>query len=697
MQVQHDIIHYWTFFTLRKIAGDSKEGRKRKRKIPAMNILTSLKDNLAQRFRSKTRKNDEDDDEEEERRDRRRRNQNKIDMSPSLYQCGLCGSNKKFKECDVRILDNTQQKILKCRKKVDSLFLCKDHFQSDITNWLVSQTQCCNIFERHTKACKTNLVVVSLELAETCQDFTNDYLIPGQKLCYPCKRRLSESIEEERLRREQRRKEESEAHAEKKSETAAEIAAAKQTDTSWVPEEDEEDHAKSKLDKIYEILNLPKVNVEEAKDSGLSFKDKLNQLKGAVSSDDHQSQENEIYKNIKQKWSTYDKRQRATVLEVLPSSLKTSEIVELTGASKRLVNEVKKDKVQFERKQRSDKFGPDLQKMVSDFMLDEKNSRIGAGMQECVSVRNEDGDRVPLQKHYLSTTLETAYLNFKAEFPHIKIGLSKFKQFRPKNVIKYSDQEGGAQKCCCQMHENGSLLLDSTFIGELKEFKEVLNLNPDDKVTLNAVLKAFVCADTDDNESCWMNSCGDCLDRKESLRQAMIKMFQDLDTQTINYIQWDKEEGGNAVLKIASTVSQEEFCGDFVNKMYKLKKHDKITIHQRNKAFNLRKDLPLNHTMVTMDFAEAYTLSYQNATQNNFFHGKSIHILTSVIYMNRTGSVENQSFVVLTDECSQNSHTAEAVYCGYKKLNSWLDIHFPDRVHTYLQTDGCAKGRVQKE
>ena len=154
---------------------------------------------------------------------------------------------------------------------------------------------------------------------------------------------------------------------------------------------DEEDHDKSKFDKIYEILNPPKVNVEEAKDSRLSFKDKLNQLKGAVSSDDHQSQENEIYKNIKQKWSTYDKRQRATVLEVLPSSLKTSEIVELTGASKRLVNEVKKDKVQFERKQRSDKFGPDLQKMVSDFMLDEKNSRIGAGMQECVSVRNEDG------------------------------------------------------------------------------------------------------------------------------------------------------------------------------------------------------------------------------------------------------------------------------------------------------------------
>ena len=117
------------------------------------------------------------------------------------------------------------------------------------------------------------------------------------------------------------------------------------------------------------------------------------------------------------------------------------------------------------------------------------------------------------------------------------------------------------------------LLLDSTFIGELQELQDLLNLNPDDKVTLTAVLKAFICADSD-NESCWMNSCVDCLDRKESLRQTMIKMFQDLDTQTISYIQWDKEDGGNAVFKIASTVSQEELCEDFVNRIYKLKKHD---------------------------------------------------------------------------------------------------------------------------
>ena len=63
--------------------------------------------------------------------------------------------------------------------------------------------------------------------------------------------------------------------------------------------------------------------------------------------------------------------------------------------------------------------------------------------------------------------------------------------------------------------------------------------------------------------------------------------------------------------------------------------------------------------------------------------------MTSVIYMNRgSGSVENQSFIVLTD---WPKHSADSVYCGYKKLNGWLDEHFPDRQKTYLQTDGCAK------
>ena len=62
-----------------------------------MKILTSLKDNLTQRFILKTKKNDEEEEEEEEPRDGRRRIQNKIDMSPSLSQFCLGGSIKNSK------------------------------------------------------------------------------------------------------------------------------------------------------------------------------------------------------------------------------------------------------------------------------------------------------------------------------------------------------------------------------------------------------------------------------------------------------------------------------------------------------------------------------------------------------------------------------------------------------------------------
>ena len=58
---------------------------------------------------------------------------------------------------------------------------------------------------------------------------------------------LKDNLRDQRLRREQRRKDESGAHAEKKYETAAEIAAAKQTDTSWVLK---------KMKKIMTNLNL---------------------------------------------------------------------------------------------------------------------------------------------------------------------------------------------------------------------------------------------------------------------------------------------------------------------------------------------------------------------------------------------------------------------------------------------------------
>ena len=56
--------------------------------------------------------------------------------------------------------------------------------------------------------------------------------------------------------------------------------------------------------------------------------------------------------------------------------------------------------------------------------------------------------------------------------------------------------------------------------------------------------------------------------------------------------------------------------------------------------------------------------------------------------MNKSGNIEHESFVVLSD---YTKHSASSVYCGYQKLNGYLDEHFPDRKFTYVQSDGCAK------
>ena len=128
---------------------------------------------------------------------------------------------------------------------------------------------------------------------------------------------------------------------------------------------------------------------------------------------------------------------------------------------------------------------------------------------------------------------------------------------------------------------------------------QCFGLNPDDKVTLATVLQALLCGDRD-TDSCWMNTCGDCLDRKESLLQGMVKMFQDLGDNMISYIQWAKEEEGNAILKLSFTVPIKAFCTDFMDKMYGLKRHDQVSIKQRNTAYNLRKNLPEKHCMVCL-------------------------------------------------------------------------------------------------
>ena len=74
-----------------------------------------------------------------------------------------------------------------------------------------------------------------------------------------------------------------------------------------------------------------------------------------------------------------------------------------------------------------------------------------------MSVR-EESQRVHKQKRLLIQNLNEFYAIFKERYPKIKIVVSKFSEFRPKQCVTVGAQ-GTHSVCVCTIHQNVKLML----------------------------------------------------------------------------------------------------------------------------------------------------------------------------------------------------------------------------------------------
>ena len=72
--------------------------------------------------------------------------------------------------------------------------------------------------------------------------------------------------------------------------------------------------------------------------------------------------------------------------------------------------------------------------MVQNFYKRDDISRISPGKRDVVTVRDATG-KVKLQKRHMIMSIKETYALFKEERSHVKIGLSKFAELRPADVL----------------------------------------------------------------------------------------------------------------------------------------------------------------------------------------------------------------------------------------------------------------------
>ena len=141
---------------------------------------------------------------------------------------------------------------------------------------------------------------------------------------------------------------------------------------------------------------------------------------------------------IKEKLEIFSPRGQIKIVALTPESWSIKKAVQEFGVTKykvKCARELKKERgILAEPKQNVGKaLGGDVSEIVSNFYQQDEYSGCCPGMKNFVSV-TKDSVKTKHQKRLLLLNIKELFLEFKKEYPTVKIGFSKSCELRPKWV-----------------------------------------------------------------------------------------------------------------------------------------------------------------------------------------------------------------------------------------------------------------------
>ena len=253
------------------------------------------------------------------------------------------------------------------------------------------------------------------------------------------------------------------------------------------------------------------------------------------------------------------------------------------------------------------------------------------------------------QKRLLLLDINQLFLEFKKEYPTVKIGFSKFCELRPK-WVKTVNHSGMHSVCVCQYHQNVKLLV-SVIPGNF-EYKDILS-----KVVCNIDLR-----------KCMLHLCSDCPGKtnlNKFLTEHFINNESDL-AENIFYKQWISTDRTTLVNQVNHYSTVEEFIAKIVDDVYEVCPHHFIAKAQANHIKIAKEHLSENELIILLDFAENYSFVVQDAVQGFHWENSQATLHPFVAYFRSSnGDLKHTSICVISD-CLKHDQTA--VHCFLTKV-----------------------------
>ncbi|KAL5468830.1 hypothetical protein EMCRGX_G029952 [Ephydatia muelleri] len=597
-------------------------------------------------------------------------------------------------KCDaetVQEVTNDEKRLLHLRTGHNVADICTLHRKVYLQHYSWTQKKCCDPLGHHpTKAVTRSLRVITDKMAErwSTDEVT---LVPGNKLCTLCRKSVCHDPSEQ----------EDAGHE----------------DNTYSEGEGIVDDGGDITDQLSALLvNIGESPIDKRKiGHGKRYsEDKMRSIEGSIRKklklepSKVEAEFNEMIHSLKQKFDTSEKfSEKIQILTILPQSWTTRRMEAEFGASyhmaqlsKRLVES---DGVMATPNPRQGKALPDaIKQLVVQFYQQDSISRMMPGKKDYVSMVI-NGTRKHVQKRLLLFNLNDAYKQFKDENGGIKVGLSKFKELRPKNVV-LAGAGGTHNVCVCTLHQNVKLMIEGSMIQTLEVFKAQYGT-----VTYKHLLSSVLCNPALPDchlGSCLLcsenslNSCSYCSEdnndecyfcqKVSNLRKTLLSAFDEQGMDELTYKSWVSVDHTTL---ITITEPTDVFVESLLHRLLKLKRHDFIAKEQASFLAQLKCDLKEGEAVIQGDFSENYTFIIQDAVQGFHWNNDQATVHPFVVYYNGQSKrvdplpgIHSLSYVVISD-CL--AHEAVAVHCFAKKFLGFLNGILKLK-KVYYFTDGAA-------
>ncbi|KAL5518139.1 hypothetical protein EMCRGX_G003822 [Ephydatia muelleri] len=251
-------------------------------------------------------------------------------------------------------------------------------------------------------------------MAQQCRtDFVS--LVPGKKLCTVCRKKVIELQQSS-------------------SGDACDAESPRSVEDQFVEDQFVKDQSvKDEWDAVTTSISALLTSVGKLKMIEQNVRKKL---KLEPSKDDFQ----EVLEQLKRKFNGCAKKsEKLQVLTILPQSWSIKRIEMEFGTTNHMARLAKalvasKGILATPNPRSGKTLSDDTVQLVKLFYLNDSVSRVMPGKKDCVSIV-VDGEKEAVQKRLLLCNLGEAYKQFQSDHPDVKIGLTKFTELRPKNVV----------------------------------------------------------------------------------------------------------------------------------------------------------------------------------------------------------------------------------------------------------------------